>query len=242
MPGRLGGVQVGPGGLELGPDPGGGGRPHLVGEAPLVGEDAAIDPGQRLGVGLLLLPEDRFQLLDPPAHGHQALLDLLLGGGADHPGGPVGRAGQLVEAADDLVAGAGAAPLVAPAATVQQHAAGGQDPPGLGQRPLPVRDQVEHVDLDHGVEAGVGERQPGRVGPQHRRGCQPGRGRLGPVALQHGQGQVDADRVAAAAVQGQGDPPGPDPDLQQLSARPDRRLDPVGDQLLGLGASPRLSS
>jgi hypothetical protein len=54
------------GGLELGPHLGGGGPPDLVGQAPVVGEDALVDPAQRLGVGLLVLPDDRLQLLDPP--------------------------------------------------------------------------------------------------------------------------------------------------------------------------------
>ena len=97
---------------------------------------------------------------------------------------------------------------------------------------------MQHVDLEHGVEAGVGEGQAGGVGPDRRRGRQPGRGRLRPVALQHGQGQVDADHPPAAAVQGQGDPSRPDPDLQQACPRAGGLLDPVGDQLLDLGAEP----
>jgi hypothetical protein len=67
----------------------------------------------------------------------------------------------------------------------QHHPAGDQHPPGLGQGQLPVRDQVEDVDLEHGVDAGVAERQAGGVAAQQRRGRQPFRGRLGPVALQH---------------------------------------------------------
>jgi hypothetical protein len=95
------------GGLQLGADLGGGASPDLVGQAPVVGEDALVDPAQRLGVGLLLLPDDRLQLLDPAAHGPQPAQHLLVGG-ADQPRRP-GGAGQLLEPADDLVAGAAAA-------------------------------------------------------------------------------------------------------------------------------------
>jgi hypothetical protein len=123
------------GGLQLGADLGGGASPDLVGQAPVVGEDALVDPAQRLGVGLLLLPDDRLQLLDPAAHGPQPAQHLLVGA-ADQPRRP-GGAGQLLEPADDLVAGAAAAPLEAAAAGVEQQPAGGQHPPGLGQRPPP---------------------------------------------------------------------------------------------------------
>ena len=106
--------------------------------------------------GLRLLPGDRLQLLDPPAHGGQGVQDLLAGG-ADRLRRPVAGEGQLVEAPDDLVARAAAAPLVGPAAGVQEQPAGGEHPPRLVQRPLPVGDQVQHVDLEHDVDAGVAE-------------------------------------------------------------------------------------
>ena len=97
---------------------------------------------------------------------------------------------------------------------------------------------MQHVDLEHGVDAGVPERQPGGVGPEHRRRREAGCGRLGPVALQHRHRQVDPDDPAAPAVQGQGDPAGADPDLQQATARAGRLLDPVGHQLPDLGREP----
>ena len=201
------------------------------------GEDPLLDPAQRLGVGLRLVPGDRLQLLHPPAHGDQGVQHPPRGG-ADDPRRPVAGRDQLVEAPDDLVAWAAAAPLVGPAPGAQQRPARRQHPPRLVQRQFPVGDQVQHVDLEHGVDAGVAERQPAGVGPQHGRWRQPGGGRLGPEAVQHRQGQVDPDDLAAPAVQGQGDPAGADPDLQQAGGRPDRRLDPVGDQLGDLGPEP----
>ena len=48
-------------------------RQRLVGQAPVGGEDPLLDPAQRLGVGLRLLPDDRLQLLHPPAHGDQGV-------------------------------------------------------------------------------------------------------------------------------------------------------------------------
>jgi hypothetical protein len=171
-------------------------------------------------------------------HGDQGVQHLPVGGGTDHSRRPVVGEGQLVEAPDDLVAWAAAAPLVSSAPGVQQHPVRHEHPPRLVQRPFPVGDQVQHVDLEHGVDAGVAERQPAGVGPQHGRWRQPGGGRLGPEAVQHRQRQVDPDDLAATAVQGQGDPAGADTDLQQAGRRPDRLLDPVGDQLGDLGPEP----
>jgi probable F420-dependent oxidoreductase len=237
VPGLVGGVQVGVGGLQLGPQPARGGVEDLVGEPPGEGVDAALDRGQGLGVGLLLLPDDRLQRLGRAAERDQG---GDLGGvvvGPDPPGPAAELGGQLVEAVEGLHPRALAAPVAAAPAD-QDRAAGDQHPPRLGQGQLPVRDQVEHVDLEHGVDAGVAEREPGRVGPQQRRGRQALRGRLGPVALQHRQGQVDPDHLAAAAVQGQGHPPGADPHLQQAGGRPDGRLIPVGGLLLDLPWDP----
>ena len=75
------------GGLDLGPHPGGGAPPARRAGAS-GGEDPLLDPVQRLGVGLRLLPDDRLQLLHPPAHGDQGVQHLPVEVAPTTLGGP----------------------------------------------------------------------------------------------------------------------------------------------------------
>jgi hypothetical protein len=83
-------------------------------------------------------------------------------------------------------------------------------------RRLRIRQEVQHVHEQHGVEGRRAKRRPRRLGPEHRQlrtsGAQVG---------EHRRRDVDADDLDAAAGQGDGDPAGTDADLEQPGRRAD---------------------